>query len=226
MLLFIASEVLGDDAMMSGGMQTGTALTTQVKLLCDQDGTTLACERGGYLLNGRVVTSLTWENTTSFNDSWPTLDAKAKVDPGQTNHDQLSSSQQVSMDSLLIGPCLGQSCSDQPSTIQRHLRQQIQHCQSAAMPMFVVKGQQVAVRVSQVKGDFTLPSNTNFVIVSLQLMNLTRFTNHTQDLSSLEELIVSDSPEFDASSLQELGKLPSLVILEMAYTPLATLSSK
>ncbi|KAK8382732.1 hypothetical protein O3P69_015512 [Scylla paramamosain] len=162
-LLFIASLVMGDNAVMSGGMQTGA----QAKLLCDQDGAAPACGRGKHLLNGRVVTLLTWKNAISFNDNWAALDTKPE-------------------------------------------------------------GQPVAVRVSQVKGDFILTSNANLVVVSLQLTNLTRFTitNHTQDLSLLEELIVSDSPEFDASSLQQLGKLPSLVTLQMAGTALATLSNR
>ena len=75
-LLFIgASLVMGDSALMSGGTQTGPASSTKVKLLCDGDGIAV-CERGEYLLNGRLVTLLAWDNATSLNDRWPALDAQ------------------------------------------------------------------------------------------------------------------------------------------------------
>lgn len=103
------------------------------------------------------------------------------------------------------------------------------HCKNAASFSkweVELEGERVAVQVSHVNGSLTLPSKANMslVVLFLQQTNIKDFTNHTQNLSTLEELNLSDNPDFDAASLLQLGKLPSLVKLQLAGTALATLN--
>ncbi|XP_050686616.1 uncharacterized protein LOC126980579 [Eriocheir sinensis] len=86
--------------------------------------------------------------------------------------------------------------------------------------------QRVSVRVAKVNGGLALPPTASLKLVGLDLQqtNTTHFINLSQALTSLESLHLDGNPDFDASSLLQLGQLPSLNTLQLAGSAQTTLS--